>query len=376
MRVFSLDAYRGFVMLLLVSEGFFAGFPVRLFGDVPPWSSFSDQFDHVPWAGAHLWDLIQPSFMFLVGTAIPFSYAARLLRGQSRAQIRLHALARALVLILLGFLVVSDGEPRTVFDFHNILAQIGLSYILAFWLVGRSRTLQFAVMGAVLVAYWLAFALYPAPPADFDYTSVGLPADWEPYSGLFAHWNKNVNLGTRADQVFLNLFPRDEPYLYSSNGLQTLNFVPSIATVGAGVVAGEVLRSRGHDPRLTLRLVGWGGGLVVAGLVAGTWLCPLVKLIWTPSWVLFSTGCTLLLLALFHALVDVRGYRTLVYPLIVAGANSITLYLFNQLLKPWLQRTAMTHLGDFSWTLNQTIVFLTLWGICFWMYRRRIFLKI
>lgn len=376
MRVLSLDAYRGFVMLLLVSEGLPPGILSRLFGGTAIGDALAAQFGHVPWMGCHLWDLIQPSFMFLVGAAIPYSYAARLSRGQSVTQIRLHAAYRAAILVLLGIFVTSDGRPRTAFDFHNILGQIGLSYLAAFWLVGRSRKVAVLWLAAILVGTWIAFALYPAPPPDFDYTTVGLVSDWKPLGGLFAHWNRNVNLGTRVDQWFLNLFPREAPYRYSLNGLQTLNFVPSIATVGAGLLTAECLRAVGAGRRFALRVASWGAALLAAGLFAGWFLCPIVKAIWTPSWVVFSTGWVLLFFAGFHELVDVRGHRRLAWPLLVAGANSITLYLLNQLLKPWLNRSVVTHLGEFSWTLNQVVVSLALWGICVWMYRRSFFLRI
>lgn len=375
-RVLSLDAYRGLVMLLLISEGFFVGIFPRLFGESPLWTELGSQFSHVPWVGCHLWDLIQPSFMFLVGAAIPFSYALRVQRGESATKIRVHTAYRACVLLLLNILYTSNGKPHTVFDFHSILAQIALSYVFAFGLVGRTRFAQLSIMGAILIGYWIAFILYPAPAPDFDYSSVGLPADWNYMTGLFAHWNKNVNLGTYVDQWFLNLFPRDEAYRYSSTGLQTLNFVPSMVTVGAGIVAGEVLRARNGEPDAVRPFCAWGVGLVSAGLLSGYFLCPIVKAIWTPSWVLLSTGFALLILAFFHRFVDIRGHQAFVFPFLVAGANAITLYMLNGLFKPWLDATLITHLGDASWMLNQTIAFLSLWGIAFWMYRRRIFLKV
>jgi heparan-alpha-glucosaminide N-acetyltransferase len=375
-RLASLDAYRGLVMLLLVTQGF----PIPLLASqlgLPFSEQLERQFLHVDWEGCALWDLVQPSFMLMVGVALPYSIASRAAKGQSRRRIAAHALYRCVVLILLGWLILSNGQPRTQFLFaEDVLIQIALAYPFALLLVGRSPWVQGAAISAILVAYWLAFAFHPLPPPGFDYAMVGVPADWTVFTGFFAHWNRGANLAGDFDLWFLNLFPRDQPFQFSKHGLQTLNFIPSIATLGIGVMTGELFRSP-LAPRAKLgRILVAGVALLAVGWLAGATICPLVKSIWTPSWVPFSAGWVLLLLGASFWLVDILGWHRPAFPLIVVGMNSIAMYCLQRLLMPWIDATIATHLGGFSWTLNRLLTFVVLWSICFWMYRRRLFLRV
>jgi heparan-alpha-glucosaminide N-acetyltransferase len=145
------------------------------------------QSDHVAWSGCALWDLIQPAFMFMVGVAVPWSVANRQARGQSFARMLGHATGRAVLLVLLAVFLTSAWSRQTEWVFTNVLAQIGLGYPFLFLLAFTGpRTPWMAAFG-ILIAYWLAFALYPLPPADFDWKAVGVPADWAHLSGFAAH---------------------------------------------------------------------------------------------------------------------------------------------------------------------------------------------
>ena len=211
-------------MVLMVSAGLRVGPVVENMDHAPPpwrglhtpfWDLLAFHTDHAAWAGCSLWDLIQPSFMFLVGTALAFSLAGRRAEGQSFRRMLLHAVWRAVVLVLLSLLLASNWSDRTNWTFTNVLAQIGLGYPLLF-LVARLRPRwQFAVAVAVLAGYWGAFALYPRPPANLDLASVHLPADWHRLQGFASHWEKNTNLAARADLWLLNRFPRPagKPYV-------------------------------------------------------------------------------------------------------------------------------------------------------------------
>ena len=165
-RVASVDAYRGFVMFLMMAELLRVGQVARAFPDSPLWQSLSFNTSHVEWTGCSLHDLIQPSFTFLVGVALPFSLASRMARGQSFGRMLVHALWRSLLLILLGIFLRSVGRPQTNFTFEDTLTQIGLGYTFLFLLGFCSRLVQFLVLLAILAGYWGAFALYPLPPAD------------------------------------------------------------------------------------------------------------------------------------------------------------------------------------------------------------------
>ncbi len=247
-RLRSLDAYRGFVMLAMASGGAAAlgGFS----DDLDTFSLnlahvFLRQFEHAEWRGCTFWDLIQPSFMFMVGVAMPFSYASRRARGEGWARLLGHALLRSFILIALAVFLSSNGSRHTHFSFVNVLGQIGLAYTFVFLLVGCHPAFQVGAAVAVLVADWLLFALYPLPGADFPSGTYGAFEAQFRMPGFFAHWNKNSNVGAAFDRWFLNLFPHPagHPFLYNEGGYATLNFLPSIATILFGVLAGELLRS-------------------------------------------------------------------------------------------------------------------------------------
>ena len=120
------------------------------------------------------------------------------------------------------------------------------------------QALAFAV---ILVAFWVAFVLYPLPPANFDYPSVGVPADWPHlYSGFLAHFNKNSNLSWAFDVWFLNLFPRESPFRFNDGGWSTLSFIPTLATMMLGLWAGQWLQDVAQPGAEKLQ------GLVLAGI--------------------------------------------------------------------------------------------------------------
>jgi heparan-alpha-glucosaminide N-acetyltransferase len=385
-RLLSLDAYRGFTMLAMASAGL--GIPKiarqEIFNDSLLWDKLAYQFDHVVWRGCSFWDLIQPSFMFIVGVAMPFSFAAREVKGQRWLRQFGHAVLRSVLLVCLSIFLMSQWDKQPHFEFTNVLAQIGLGYAFVFLLLGRPAWVQALAALAILVADWGLFARFPLPGPDFSWYSVGVPQGWDHLQGFAAHWDKNVNFASAFDQWFLNLFPRPggKPFVFSEGGYATLNFVPSMATMIFGVLAGELLRSRIlQSEKISILLVAGALGIAVGSLLDAT-VCPVVKRIWTPSWAIYSAGWTSLELAVFYWICDVRGYRKWAFPLVVVGMNSIAMYVMSQLMKPWVTVTLKTHLGQdiFAGTygpLYQSLaVLFVLWLICFWLYRRRIFFKI
>src|SRR5262249_2992160 len=125
-RLASLDAYRGFIMLAMASGGFALARVARNFPGDPVWQFLGFHTDLVAWVVCSFWDLIQPSFMFMVGVAIPSSYASRKARGDSDTRILAHTFLRALLLVLLGVFLTSAFEKRTAWVFTIVLCQIGL----------------------------------------------------------------------------------------------------------------------------------------------------------------------------------------------------------------------------------------------------------
>ncbi|HEV3166532.1 MAG TPA: heparan-alpha-glucosaminide N-acetyltransferase domain-containing protein [Isosphaeraceae bacterium] len=385
-RLLSLDAYRGFIMLAMASGGLGI---VQLVNEDQEsnmlWEKIAYQLDHSAWRGCSFWDLIQPAFIFMVGVAMVYSYDRRRADGQSWLRMFLHAMWRSVVLVLLGVFLASAGKPQTEWVFTNVLAQIGLGYTFVFLLLGRAPWVQVVAAVLILAADWTAFALHPLPGLDFYWVDVGVYPDWEHMRGFARHWEKNVNFAAHFDRWLLNLFPRpvDEPFKYNPGGYTTLNFVPSIATMILGVLAGEGLRSAKHSPREKLSVVLIIGTLgIILGSILDETICPVIKRIWTPSWVIYSGGWVCLMLGAFYGVIDVFRLRRWAFPLVVAGTNSIAMYLMAQLSKGWLRETLRTHAGQkpFSGPNGPIIeslgVLFIMWLVCFWMYRRKIFLKI
>jgi heparan-alpha-glucosaminide N-acetyltransferase len=443
-RLISLDAYRGFIMLMLAAGGFgiarFAALPedapVWQQQDRQTWEALAFHFDHPQWVskfglmGVSFWDLIQPAFMFMVGVAMPFSYLRREKFGQSALRRFLHAAWRAVVLVLMGVFLYSMGEDRTNWVFTNVLAQIGLGYLFAYLLLGRRSGIQWIALAVILVGYWYYFWQYtpqaPAPEAD----TVAKEQDAQPQvipAASFPQWEKEDNAASDFDLWFLNLlrdppdeqlaaagavqdagdwapailrdwmFANEEVYAGNSGGYQTLNFVPSIATTLLGILCGQFLidrrRSwRDHHWQTVGILVAWGLASMVASLVLHEFACPIVKRIWTPSWVLFSGAYVIWMLAAFYVLFDILPLGKLAFPLVVVGMNSIAIYLMGQLMRGWTsEHVVQTHLSGFLSTLfgeqaladdmygrliDPTVTFLVFWLILFWMYRQKYFVRV
>jgi len=385
-RLVSLDAYRGAIMLLMASSGLGLAQVAKEFPDSGLWQFLARQTDHAPWAGMRLWDIIQPAFMFMVGVALPWSVANRRARGQGFGRMFGHAIWRAAVLVLLAVFLTSAWSKQTVWSFANVLAQIGLGYPILFLLAfAKPRTQWLAAFG-ILFAYWLAFALHPLPPVGFDWQAVGVPPDWPHLTGFATHWDKNANFAATVDKWLMNLFPQEKPFVFNAGGYETLNFVPAIATMVFGLLAGQLLRSGVPIPGKLKRLVLFGVAAIVVGqVIALAGLCPIVKRIWTPSWAIYSAGWVILLLAGFVAVIEWAGWKRWAFPFVVVGLNPITLYCMWQLMNPFVRDNIKRHIGPhvfeslgaaYAPTLERAAVLLVFWLVLLWMYRRKIFLRI
>lgn len=444
-RLMSVDAYRGFVMLAMASAGM--GFATvarnpdvmnRFQGTDSDgawqflWRTLSYQFSHVDWTGCSFWDLIQPSFMFLVGVAVPFSTARRHASGESELQSFLHAAWRAFVLIAMGVLLSSSVKAGVVhFTFVNVLAQIGLGYLFLYLLQHRTMKTLAATAAAILIGYGAWFGLQPIDPADEAVTRQYVhevlkldEAEYSQFNGWAAHWNKHTNAAAQLDRTVLNWFPRLEPdwngrkFVVNNGGYQTLNFIPSLATMIFGLMAGLVLKSdRTDGERLkwlfkagllcfvismgcdtTIWPTQWLSPEWQAKIYEHSWsVCPVVKRIWTPTWAVFSSGWTFWLLGLFYWAVDVRGWRTPAFPLAVVGLNSIAIYCIAQLFRGWIGdalrfvlrtmeqmagwNTFLTRWLDsdafaYAPIIDASARLAIMWLICLWMYRRSIYVRV
>lgn len=375
-RNVAVDAYRGLVMVLMMAEVLHLARVAQAYPGNWFWAFLGFNQTHVEWFGCSLHDTIQPGFSFLVGVALPYSIASRIRRGATFNRLFAHALWRSFLLIALGIFLRSINHPQTYFTFEDTLTQIGLGYPFLFLLGFRSTRWQWGAFAAILFGYWLAWALYP----------VGVPLNWSHnFTGFAAHWNKGDNFGNAFDQWFLNLFPRTHPFVANEGGYLTLSFIPTLGTMILGLAAGRWYRSSAPAIPLKKFLLAGVAGIGVGLLLHYTGICPIVKRIWTPAWTLFSGGICFLFLAAFSWIIDMKGYRKWAFPLVVVGMNSIAAYMIAHLFESFVYSSLRIHLGERPFQifgvgleplLMGAAVLFIYWLMLWWMYRRKLFLKI
>ncbi len=347
----TIDVYRGFVMLLMMAEVLRLPRLAKEFPGNPVLDFIAFNQSHVAWEGCSLHDMIQPSFSFLVGVALPYALA-------NRAKPFVSVLWRGLVLVAMGIFLRSTHATQTNFTFEDTLTQIGLGYPFLFLLARVKPKMQWVALGVLLAAYWTAWALYPLPGQPFA-----------------AHWWKGANLGVAFDAWFLNLFPRAVPFVANGGGYGTLSFIPTLGTMLLGLIAGQWLRA-GRELSIYFRT---GAVLIVISLALHfLGVCPIVKRIWTPAWTLFSGGLCLWFLAGFRYLLEIRRWTGWAFPLIVIGTNSMAAYWIAHLLPDFFASSLRIHLGLYlpiAAIAPAAVLFLE-WWLLYWMYRRQLFLKV
>jgi predicted acyltransferase len=193
-------------------------------------------------------------------------------------------------------------------------------------------------------------------------------------------------VGHAVDLWLLNKFPRTETFVFNRGGYPTINFIPAIATMLFGLMCGELLRlDRAGKQKIKFLLIAGICGLAAGQLLHLAGICPIVKRIWTPSWAIFSTGWCCLILATLYGIVDVLKFHRWTFPLAVVGCNSIVMYCMSHQLKPWVGTTLRMYLGrdifqvwGESWepTARSIMIGMAFWLICYWLYRRKIFLRV
>ena len=382
-RLLSLDTYRGLVLLLLCIEGPIWAWwtPIQeAFPNSGFWSTITYHAQHVTWVGCSVWDLIQPSFMFMVGVSMAYSLDKRRRMGDSWTKMLMHVIYRSVVLILLGVFLRSAHESQTYWTFEDVLSQIGLGYTFLFLLWNRSAKFQWIAVATILVGYYLLFALTPVSE------TAGNPEGYPIWEGYLANWNLNANPAHFFDVWFLNLFPRETPFEFHESGYNTLNFIPSLGTMVLGLIAGEKLRSdQSKFRKLTFLLVVGVCGLVIGYLLDFAGVCPMVKKTWTPTFTIFSGGWCFIILGVLYWIIDIWQIRGWNLPLLIIGMNSIALYVMIHFLPAWIDSTLKIHIGEnysliagapFARLVTNSVAGLALCLICFWMYRRKIFLRI
>ena len=348
-RYLALDAYRGFIMLMLVSHGFGFG---KLTGD-PTFGTIASWFEHVPWEGITFWDLVQPGFMYIVGVAMPFALAIRTQHGATFSDNARHVAIRSLKLIALSQLLYMGGSEPYRFQMINVLCQIALTYFLVFWIMRLRFRWQAVTAVALLVFHTALFHLFP---------------------GLDGPYSREGNVGQVVDKAIMG---------YNYPGLWVgINFITSTVTTLLGAWTGMLLmHSKDHRQVIRMLSAGMAGGWVL-GLAISPWN-PIVKRICTASFTLYSAGWVLLGMLIFYVVVEVMQYRKWAHPLVVIGANSIFIYAVSGwILRGWLEGVVGVLTGDFLFigTLAPVAKSLAVLAVMYWMndwlYRRKIFIKV
>jgi len=358
-RVLSIDALRGFDMFWIIGGGALLEGLVRVW-DHPITRTIERQLQHVEWEGFRFEDLIFPLFIFMAGVVLPFSLAGRRERGQSLARIHLHVIKRTAGLILLG--LIFNGLLRFEWSemrWPGVLQRIGLCYFFAALIVLHTRwRTQAILVGVVLLLYWAVTMLVPVPGHGAgDLTMEGCLSSW-------------------LDQ---QLIPGELYYKYGDNeGL--LSTFPAVCTALLGALAGHWLRSNRSGSRKAAGLALAGAVSLIVGLIWGQ-VFLIIKILWTSSYVLFAGGWSLLLLALFYWVIDVKGYRRWAFCFVVIGMNAITIYFlqrfvdFEAIAEFFLGGVAK-HAGLIAPLILPFGALMIRWLLLHFLYRHRVFLKV
>ena len=361
-RLLSIDALRGFDMFWIIG-GHELVSALAKWGDWRFKNEIDEQLTHVPWEGFHFYDLIFPLFLFLVGVVLPFSLASIRQKGESTGRIYWRIVRRTALLFMLGLLF----NQALQFDFEalriaGVLQRIALCYGLAaivVTLVGWRG--QAAVVLAILLGYWALLAFVAAPG--------GSPGDY----------TKEGNLAGYVDRHYLPGKIYEAYYGFGDNeGL--LSTIPAVATALLGALAGQWLRCGQSGGRKVLGLLVAGGACLAAGLIWGQFF-PIVKNLWTSSFVLVTGGWSLLLLALFYGVIDVLGFRWWAFFFVVIGCNAIVIYVAPKLVNfdhtvRFLFGGLVKHSGSFEPVAKAISVLAVKWLILWYLFRKKLFLRV
>jgi len=357
-RITSVDFFRGFTMFLLIGESteifeYFNEINLGFF------QFLGTQLSHHEWHGLYFWDLIQPFFMFIVGVAIPFAVANRQKKGATNRSLYLHAVKRSALLFFLGLALYTAGEDKIVFRLQNVLAQLSVTYLVAFLIMRWKWFYQLSISLVLLLITDLAYRYFPVS---------GFNQPWESFQNL-GSWVNNWLEGT------------DKASIWAS-----LNAIPTTAHTIWGVLCGKLLmESKPAAEKIKILAIAGVAALFVGFGLDLLAVTPIIKKIATASFVFASGGWAMLALALSYWMIDVKKWAAGTRVFIVVGMNCIFIYLvfslggadiLGRIYKPFI--TALFGWGGhiFTGMLISGTVWFSLWYVTYWMYQRKIFIKI
>lgn len=358
-RITSVDFFRGLTMFLLAGEA------SRLYAQLVKIDNnvvhfIGNQLHHHEWHGLHFWDLIQPFFMFIVGVAIPFAVANRIKKGESSRTITNHAIKRSALLLFFGWALYFTHAGQLVFRFQNVLAQLSVTYLVAFLIMNKSFRFQLIFTLAILLLIDLAYRFFPVD---------GFNHPWVNFENLGAWVNNKIEGVQKASEW------------------ATLNVVSTTAHTVWGVLCGKLLMSsRSSGEKIRIMIAAGITALIIGYSLDILNITPIIKKIATVSFVFASAGWTILALCFCYWLIDVRKKFTGGSKFfIIVGMNSIFIYLFFEM---GFQGVISKFINPFSalffsWAGNMTVAVITsigvwaaMWYLCYWLYKNKLFIKI
>jgi predicted acyltransferase len=362
-RLLSLDALRGFDMLMIIGGGHL----IQKVSNLNDWGWLdwlAGQMDHTRWHGFTFYDLIFPLFLFISGVSLAYSLVSQVNKGKPKNEIYLHAFRRMLILMFLGILYKNQplhfdcGQIRYV----SVLGRIGFTGFCVTLIVLNTKNFQqrlYWVLG-LLVTYWAAMMFIPVPG--------------------FGAGNLTLE-GNLAGFVDRALMPgKMIQGIFDENGF--FEHIPATALVLIGALTGEFLRSPKFTDNKKVVLLALAGIVAIGlGMLWGLHF-PINKRLWSSSFILATSGGCLVLLSLFYLIIDVFGYKKWAFFLVVIGLNSIVAYLAGKFIN--YSYTADYLLNGFYQISSEPVQHLirelgvlTLeWLLLFFLYKKRIFAKI
>ncbi len=356
-RLISIDALRGFDMFWIMGADMIFKILFTIVGN----EGMVNQFRHVEWNGFRFYDLIFPLFLFIAGISISFSVGKKTEDGAGKTKILLTALKRCAILFFLG--LINNGLLDLNFEnmrWPGVLQRIAIASFLATLLVlYLSRRWQFIVSVSILLLYWLALMLFSAPGF--------LPGDL----------SMEGNFVSYLDRIFIP--GRFCCYVFGDNeGL--LSTLPSIVSVLSGVFTGNLLRSSIASNKKMKMLILSGLFLIPLSLLWNI-VFPINKMLWSSSFVLQTAGWSVLLVALFYWIIDLKGCQKWAFPFIVIGMNPIFIYVAQDLVTFGIFSDVLVHgfinnLGEWTKLFHEMVTLSLKWLLLYFLFRQKIFLKV
>ena len=358
-RIRSIDALRGFDMLFIIGiDQFFHSLHEGV--NSPLTGFFATQFDHPEWLGSTFYDIIMPLFLFVVGAVIPFSLSKKVQEQKSTTTIYLKFFRRFLILFILGWIVQGHLLALDSTQFHvfsNTLQAIAVGYLFScIAYIHLNKKWRYVLFASCLILYSLLLALPSIPEIG---KSELLPGK---------------NFALYIDHIILGKYDDGTQYTWLLSGLGF------IATTLSGLFAGEIIKSNLPRKKVALQLFLYGLVTLVLGLLWGLWQ-PVVKKIWTSSFVLASSGVCFILLSLFYWVIDVKGKMKWAFPLRVIGMNAITAYVLSHIIDfSQIADSVLFGLEQYTGEVYETITIIggvvILYLLLWYMYKNNTFIKI